>query len=281
MNFLYKRLAFQLLFCLIWSLPPVYAGEFLPKGHLFSDLIADPKEPCFFVSTHSMDTDSELGTFQALSAGFGERIGLWRWGRPANTAWQFNLLADVQLLLNFDTDSPELVNTDAAVGLELVHQGRWLTDRLRYVHQSSHLGDEYLLRNKITNDGRVNFSHEKLEYTLSKTIGNWRGYAGGSYFVRIKPSDYDRWIGQAGLEYQGPDFFSGTTRFLAGLDTQYQQEHEWDADISLKAGFAFSKTTSDHPRIRLMLEGYTGHAYFGQFYKTEMDTIGVGLYLDF
>lgn len=277
-----KRLAFQLLFCLMLFLPPAYAGEFLPKGHLFPDLIADPKEPRFFVSAHRMDTDSKLESFQALSAGFGERIGLWRWGTPKKrSAWQLNLLADVQLLLNFDTASPELVNTDAAVGLELVHQGRWLTDRLRFIHQSSHLGDEYMLRNKITYRDRVNFSHEKLEYTLSKTVGDWRGYAGGSYFVRIKPSDYDHWAGQAGLEYQGPDFFSGTTRFLAGLDTQYQQEHDWDADISLKAGLAFSKKTSDYPRIRLMLEGYSGHAYFGQFYETEIDTVGLGLYLDF
>src|SRR2546425_1473844 len=79
----------------------------------------------------------------------------------------------------------DLINTDYLVGLPLTYRhGSWAT-RFRLYHQSSHLGDEYLLH---TNAQRVDLTFEAAELLVSKEIAQWRGYGGGGGLFAPSPA---------------------------------------------------------------------------------------------
>src|SRR2546427_8774069 len=78
----------------------------------------------------------------------------------------------------------DLINTDYLVGLPLTYRhGSWAT-RFRLYHQSSHLGDEYLLH---TNAQRVDLTFEAAELLVSKEVAQWRASHAGGWHVGPAP----------------------------------------------------------------------------------------------
>src|SRR3989441_9983146 len=68
--------------------------------------------------------------------------------------------------------------------------------RSRLYHQSSHLGDEYLLH---TNAQRVDLTFEAAELLVSKEIAQWRVYGGGEYLFAHSPADLAPGVLHGGL----------------------------------------------------------------------------------
>src|SRR5690606_23593515 len=96
--------------------------------------------------------------------------------RDACRAVQVALLGGVFSQFNLDAPSQELVNSDFVVGFEATHRRGVVSARLRVYHQSSHLGDEFLLRNpEIT---RFDFGFQAVDGLLSLERGPWRAYGG-------------------------------------------------------------------------------------------------------
>src|SRR2546426_4381726 len=135
----------------------------------FQPLLADPKEPQFF-ATYLWDRSPRLGS-RLASVGFGQTIGLVR-----ESDWELAIAAGVFSQFNMQSATNDLINTDYLVGLPLTYRhGSWAT-RFRLYHQSSHLGDEYLLH---TNAQRVDLTFEAAELLVSKEVAQWRGEGGG------------------------------------------------------------------------------------------------------
>src|SRR2546425_13212929 len=90
----------------------------------------------------------------------------------------------------------DLINTDYLVGLPLTYRhGSWAT-RFRLYHQSSHLGDEYLLH---TNAQRVDLTFEAAELLVSKEIAQWRGDGGGGDLFSPPPAGFAPRVLRGGL----------------------------------------------------------------------------------
>lgn len=92
--------------------------------------------------------------------------------------------------------------------------------RMRLYHQSTHLGDEFVLHNPGFN--RVNYSYEEGEAILSLDApGGWgRLYTGGGYLLHREPANLDRLKVQAGVKLRGPTWGSGPIeRFVSGPRT--------------------------------------------------------------
>jgi len=72
------------------------------------------------------------------------------------------------------------------VGIPLSFRYEGFSMMLRVFHQSSHLGDEFLLR---TRTERINLSYQSVDLKLSYEFGNLlRLYAGGGYLFGQDPS---------------------------------------------------------------------------------------------
>ncbi|MBW2448364.1 MAG: DUF1207 domain-containing protein, partial [Deltaproteobacteria bacterium] len=208
--------------------------DFLPPGDLFAPLIADPRWPHFSASYQNyVRSGDELGNVAAVS--FGDVIPFLRRNGPGETTWEIALHAGVFSIFDIDAESFDLINSDFMVGPALnVRHGRF-SAMLRLFHQSSHLGDEFLLRRETD---RINLSYEAVDAILSWDAKEWlRLYGGGGVLVHREPADLDRVSFQAGAEFQSPrTWASGLLRPIFALDVQSLQENGWDFDVSARLG---------------------------------------------
>lgn len=248
-----------------------------PTGELFWTLLADPKQPQFFVSWRQYDTSADNANLAAV--GYGETFGLYRReGKHPGDGLQVSVSGGLFAQFNLDAPSADLVNADYVIGIPVTYRrGPW-SSRLRIYHQSSHLGDEFLLR---AQPERINLSFESMEMLLSYDWRPFRLYGGGEYLISREPEDLDPEGLHAGLEYRGDTPLLWGGRLVGGLDLKSWREHDWEVDTSLKVGLEFGATQPGRRRVRVMLEGYDGYSPHGQFYDDKISYYGMGVYLGF
>lgn len=178
-------------------------------------------------------------------------------------------------LFNLDAPSSDLVNADYWIGFPLSYRrGPW-SYVARVFHQSSHLGDEFILGNPGID--RVNVSYESFEGLASYEWEHWRVYGGGGYIVSSEPQ-LDPKFTHAGIEFIEPRAVSEFD-FIAAADVHASEELDWARSISLQAGLEF--TSSSSRRLRLMVEHFRGHSLNGQFFRERLRYTGIGLYFGF
>ncbi len=248
-----------------------------PIGDLFLPILADPKQPQFFAAFRWYNTPTEETHVAAV--GYGETFGLYRRaGKRPGDGLQVSISGGLFAQFNLNTPSKDLVNADYIIGVPVTYrQGPW-SARVRLYHQSSHLGDEYLLR---AHPKRINLSFESLEMLAAYSWRDWRVYGGGEYLIQREPADLKPGAFHAGLEYRGKRTRLLGGRLVGGLDLKSWQEHDYSIDTSLKVGLEYGAIEPGSRRLRVMLEGYRGYAPHGQFYDDKLRYLGIGVYLGF
>jgi hypothetical protein len=256
-----------------------YQTGVLPGGLLFPALIADPRWPHFSAAYHYYVNDPDFGSVASVS--LGETFALYR-GRLGEGFWEAGVQAGVFAIFDLEASSFDLINADYLIAAVLAYRWRDVAAMGRFFHQSSHLGDEFLLRESRVD--RLNLSFEAFDLRLS-----WephevvRLYGGAAALVHNDPRSLDPWSVQYGLELRSP--WPGPEagfRPIAALDVQQREENGWDADISLRAGVQFEGVGVLSPRkLQLLLEYFSGHSPNGQFYRRTVDYLGIGLHFHF
>jgi hypothetical protein len=113
----------------------------LPRGDVFCPLLADPKGQRSFVSY--IHETSDDGDMNVGSVGISDAFGLLRFGgsKPGN---------GFQVSLRCSRSSISMSSYDLTTPTTHRYSGhdaeRSILDALRLYHQSSHLGDEFVLR---------------------------------------------------------------------------------------------------------------------------------------
>lgn len=261
------------------NVEPAVVGEdtidvrFLSETELFAPLMADPRQPRASVSYQRYRTASETFNAGAVSLGHYFAIGSGFLGRSG--ASQLGLQGAVFALFNLDAPSKDLINADYWIGLPWSYRrGPW-SYLARVYHQSSHLGDEFILGNPGLN--RVNLSYEDAEALVSYEWEGWRFYGGGGYILNSEPA-LERGHLQAGAEYVRPRAL-GKFDFVAGTDVQSSEELDWGYSRSYVVGLEFRSATTR--RVGLLLEHFRGHSPNGQFFREPLRYTGIGLYFGF
>jgi len=253
-----------------------------PQDHIFCPTIADPKEPRSFVSLlrgtfRSLDDPSGKGT-SIVSVGLGDSFGLVRWGGPRpNEGVQLDVVGSIFAQFDIGAPSNDLINADYLIGLPLTFRRRGFSTRIRLYHQSSHLGDEYLLRDEDIE--RQNLSFESVEVLASQEIGFLRLYAGGERIFRREPDTLPSKVFHGGVEARSGG--AGPARFVAGVDVKTTTLYDWSPAVSGRVGLELARRgPGDHPArlVTLMLEIYEGPSPYGQFFQDDISYVGVGLH---
>ncbi len=248
---------------------------FFPLGDLFAPPIADQRQPRFYATRQAYNTN--FGHYKVGSVGFGENIGLFRWPGPQEgNGWQLGLSAAALSIFNLDSASYDLLNTDYIIGFPLSFRtGHW-SARARIFHQSSHLGDEFLLNSQPIAMQRINLSFEELEFLGSWDWNGWRLYGGASRILStITPLDKNRV--QGGLEFRSDRFLPGGGRFIPGYDLSAWDETSWSGSSSLKTGVMFQSSHHGARSLRVLGEYYSGRVPHGQFYHITARYFGFGI----
>jgi hypothetical protein len=267
------------------SIPPDEAIGFvpLPEGDVFCPLVADPKSGYSFVSYVRGTSSSAFGT-DLGSVGIADQFGLVRWGGPhPGDGLQISLEGAVFAQFDLDTPSYDLINADYVVGLPITMRRGNVSARVRIYHQSSHLGDEYLLRPGVE---RENFAFQSAEAILSVDGGPLRLYGGGEYVFNRFPGDRESGVIHAGIELRqhGPGLRLGSVasvRVVAAGDFKWVEELDWIVASSVRAGFEIGRPTgSTHVGRRWSVLGhfYDGASPYGQFFRANVRYYGVGLH---
>ena len=253
-------------------------AEAFPIGDLFRPLIADPKQPQFFVSISSFRSSGVRYTM--ASVGFGETFGLYRFfGTREGDGLQLGVEGALFAQFNLDASSYDLINADYTIGIPVTYRHGDNSFRFRMYHQSSHLGDEFL--QSENSPERVNLSYEAIELIYSHEWRGWRVYGGGEYLIHKEPSDLKPMGAHWGIEYRGSKPLVWKGRLIGGVDMKSFEEHNWSIDTSVKAGLEFGHPNPGQRRLRLMAEWYKGFNPYGQFYNNSVEYYGLGVSLGF
>jgi hypothetical protein len=253
-------------------------STFLPDGYLFGQLLADPRWPHFSLAYIYSLHDKELGN--AGKANFGETLPLYRNQAPFDGQWEFGIQAGVFSLFDLDAPSKDLINADYMGALFTSYRTHDFSTILRVFHQSSHLGDEFLLRNRTK---RVNLSYEGAEALFSyRFFQALRLYGGGGYLFDQEPSDLKPGRVQYGAEFESPwTSGSGAIRPILAANLQNEEENNWSTNISVRGGIQFENWQIGHRKLQLLVEYFKGYSPNGQFYTRKIETIGLGAHLRF
>lgn len=259
------------------AVKPADRYDFFSLDELFDPLLADPRWPRFSASHLWFFDDEELERVGA--ANFGETFVLVRSPKGDAGQWEFAFQAGVFSVFDLEASSSDLVNSDFWVGVNFTHHVGDFTWLIRAYHQSSHLGDEYLLR---TRTDRVNLSFEVLDGLISWEPAVWlRLYAGGGVIVHREPA-LDRGLVQTGIELESPRALAGGfLRPVASFDLQLREESDWETDSSVRAGVQVEHPFLRRGRLYVLGEFYSGRSPNGQFYERRIKTLGLGIHLGF
>jgi hypothetical protein len=252
-----------------------------PQDQIFCPLIADPKQPRSFASLlrgtfPSIEKPSGKGTTIA-SVGLGDSFGLVRWGGPrAGEGVQLDVVGAIFAQFDLDSASNDLINADYIIGVPLTFRRSGFSIMARVYHQSSHLGDEYLLRTSIQ---RENLSFESLEVLASQEIGPLRVYGGGERLFRRDPDTVKAKLLHTGAELRSGR--AGLLQLVSGVDLKTTEQHNWSQAVSGRAGVELTRPSPEGHPIRLvtiMLELYKGPSPYGQFFQEDISYVGVGIH---
>jgi hypothetical protein len=160
------------------------SATLFPVDSLFVNSLSSAKEPRTHVTWLRLNLPGS--SFSVGSVGFGDSFGLVRvpgWG--ASDAWQLGISGAVLAQFNMDAESLDLINADYIIGFPLGYRNGGWSARARLFHQSSHLGDEFLLlpQNAELKKPRINLSFETLELLAGWDWHGLRLTAGPSYIV--------------------------------------------------------------------------------------------------
>jgi hypothetical protein len=182
-----------------------------------------------------------------------------------------------------DAKSLDLINADYIIGFPLGYRNGAWSGRMRLFHQSSHLGDEFLLlpQSPELNEPRINLSFETVELLAGWEWEGLRLTGGPSYIVHTS-TPLKRYSAQAGIDYLlTKPVITSTVYPFASVLWHSWQETGWGTDITVKAGVNIRSPYAEKRSIQIFGEYYHGNLPFGQFYALRAEYFGGGINISF
>ena len=257
---------------------PKPESKFLPRDLLVAPFHADPRWPHFSMASRHVSFGREPGN--TGSANFGETFALYRNAAPLDGEWEIAIQAGVFSTFNLGSSSVDLQNADYTAGLLTSYRTGAFSGFLRLHHQSSHLGDEFIL-NSQPGFNRINLSFNELDLKISYELASWfRVYGGGGMLVGRDPRELKRGTSQLGAELTSPwTLWDGKVRPVAYADLQANERSNWKVASSVMAGIQFENARIGDRKLQLLAEYFSGPSPNGQFYNQNIEWIGIGIHL--
>ncbi|HEX5102664.1 MAG TPA: DUF1207 domain-containing protein, partial [Pirellulaceae bacterium] len=249
--------------------------QILPEGIIYQAYLANPKESRLGTQVFEQTGDGQFLWDSTL----GGHVGLLRYGTCDGIwpqGWQFDVEGNTNVRLNPDNER-DLDAADFRIGAPITYGYARHRLKFGYYHLSSHIGDEFLIRNPGFT--RLNFVRETLilGYAYFAT-DNLRLYAeaGWAFITDV----CEPWELQFGFDYapSRPTGIRGAP-FVA-FNTHLREELDFSGNFVVQAGWAWRGDRSTH-LFRIGLHYYNGASNLFEFYNTFEQQIGGGVWYDF
>lgn len=254
-----------------------WSWQLLPPGLMYKSYLAGNKEPrmgsqWFHERTLGWRWDATLGG----------RVGLLRYGTE-NDFWPQGWQLDVEgaAFPRVDLDHQRDLDTvDFRAGAPLTtRQGPW-EFKFGYYHLSSHLGDEFVLKNPGV--PRINYVRESLASGLAVYLDpcnpNMRLYAevGWAFYTDggAKP-----WEFQFGIDMSPAAPTSGWGAPFFAINGHLRQENDFGGNMTVQTGWQWRGRTGH--LFRLGMQYFNGMSDQYQFFNRFEEQIGMGMWYDY
>lgn len=253
-----------------------WAWHLLADGVIYKSYLAaerDPRLSTMFL----VDQDGNWVWDSAL----GGRASILRYGtfgsdKPQGWELQVEGAAFVRLL---PEDERDVAAVDFRAGVLSAYRRDQFQWKFGYYHISSHLGDEFLLKNQGFD--RLNYSRDAIVLGGGYfPTDNLRLYFEVGWAVIYTSGGAEPWEIQTGFEYetQGPTGLRGAPFFA--LNVHLREEVEWGGSINILTGWMWRGCHTDHT-FRAGLQYYNGKNSQYSFLQDSQQLVGFGIRYDF
>ena len=253
----------------------VWCWQVLPEGLIYRSYMAGAKEPRI-ASQWVYDKNLEWIWDIAL----GGRVGILRYGNE-NPIFPTGFQVDIEgaALLRLDLENErDVVATDYRFGIPLTFGNARHQCKLAYYHLSSHLGDEYMIRNPGAR--RINYVRDAmvLGYSLYFFENHLRLYSEAAYAFHTdggaKP-----WEFQFGFEYTAPEPTGWRPTPFVAVGGHIREENDYCGNVVIQSGWLWRGDCGQ--TFRMGMQYYSGMSDQYEFFDQYENKIGFGLWYDY
>lgn len=259
-----------------WRNDEPWVGQILPSGLIYRSYLAGRREPRFAFAALNQTNFGPV-----WEAVLGARVGIFRYGTldPIQPeGWEIDIEGASFSRLDPLVGPQDLVANDYRFGLPLTYgRGNWQY-KLAYWHLSSHLGDEYMIRNPWVE--RANYVRNAFVLGAAWTPAmNLRLYAEVGWCFHVgdgaKP-----WETQFGIEYR-PGYPTGWRGApFAAVNAMLLEDNNYSGNFVTQAGWSW-RGAGNGSLFRIGFEYVNGHATQFSFTGEWEQQIGFGVWYDF
>ncbi|MBX3442054.1 MAG: DUF1207 domain-containing protein [Planctomyces sp.] len=248
--------------------------QFAPTGLLYKSYLAGEKEPRF-QSVWLVEKDRGMVWETAL----GGRVGIIRYGSSDPVfpeGWQLDMEGAALARVDLEEES-DLEAADFRFGILSTWRMGPTAVKAGYYHLSSHIGDEYLIKNPgfqrlnyVRDSAIIGISHD---LTDAVTVYGEFGYAFNGE-DGAKPIEL-----QYGIQYNPPDFGWPGGPF-AGINGHTREDFGWITSVNVVGGWQWRSRKSNRS-LRLGMQYYDGPAMQWEFAGQHESLLGGGIWFDY
>jgi len=240
-------------------------GDWLPElSPFFPTMLAQPHIVGYSAGYRTYD---KVFKISCLPVSIGDQFSLYQFKTQVHGQLYFGIEACVWAIFEARAKSLSLINADYYIALPLTYINGHFSTRLRLFHQSSHLGDEFLLEHGQIE--RLNPSMEVVDLSIAYDFNDrLTGFVGFSKVIR---SDDSYKLKQNGI-YYGFNYLLDMFKIqLCNLEaspyiaTYFMnlEDNDWKLDSSMAIGYQWDKLYGH--KFRIFLQGHSGYSHEGQF----------------
>jgi hypothetical protein len=251
-----------------------YTWQVLPSSLIYRSYLASTKESRMY---GGVDVARDDSTF--WNATTGARIGILRYGTNEYIlpdGFQLDVEGSAQVRLDVPEDV-DVRSVDFRGGTQLTYGMGAHRFKFGYYHLSSHLGDEFLLKNPGYD--RLNFARDVLIFGYSYYVTpNLRlyGEAGWAFYTIVT----EPWEFQFGIDY-APQYRTGPwgAPFWA-LNGHIREELDFSGNFTAQVGWAWRADNNAH-LLRVGFQYFNGLSNQYSFAFQHEESFGFGIWYDF
>ena len=252
----------------------LYAWRLFPHGVIYRSYLAGAKEPRF---RSVWNEDQHLGSIWDIT--LGGRAAILRYGTGGDArpmGWELGIEGAGLVRLDRD-ENADVDATDYRFGIPLAYGDDVFQAKFAYYHLSSHVGDEFLLKNPSF--ARLNYSRDVLVLGASLyPFRDLRTYCevGYAFYADVAK----QWEMQAGIDYS-PEVATGArgAPFFA-LNGALREELNYGGNWVVQLGWAWRGSPSSG-LFRAGVEYYNGKSDQFSFFNSFENKVGFALWYDF
>lgn len=279
-----KWLIYSILFVL-WVMPNEvlsksnYGMEWLPGGSYWRTTILDPTSPQISASLLAYQVEGSVKEKVYSPVNIGTQKMVFRFEDTEARGFEFGLEFGVHsqftIVDSGDAFMGGLQNTDYRIGGVLHYHDDHSVWRILLFHQSSHLGDDFMLRTQFFIPNSKVLNYEQLSLSRMLIRDNAQYYYGIGFNVSPHTTR-KRSAFHGGFQFQHPIQASPRLGYVYGLHIRLDEQNDFRP--SFKTGLGIELGRNNRNPFMVFLEYYYGNLPYSTLEYQKVQLYGIGVY---